>query len=174
MGFTQLRGAATEQRAMTHASKPSGDAAAYERAEHPAAREPPVARGERSAARGERSAVRSTVSVGREYEDAAVEVLRGAGFEVLWRNLRIGHLEVDLVARRDDLVVIVEVRYRGGSALDTALASVTRQKRARLLRAARGLWRGRLSKMQGISRVRLDVIAINPSGTKWIEGAFTE
>ena len=114
------------------------------------------------------------VSIGRSYEDAASDVLRAAGFAILWRNLRIGHLEIDLVARRDDLVVIAEVRYRGKGAKEGPLASVSWKKQQRLLKAARGLWRGRLQKMPGVERVRIDIIAITPQGTTWIEGALTE
>lgn len=116
----------------------------------------------------------TTVAVGRGYEDVAADVLRAAGFQILWRNVRIGHLELDLVARRDDLVAIVEVRFRGKGAFDNGLSSITWRKRQRLLRAARGLWRGRLKDMPGVRRVRIDVIAMSADGVKWIEGAITE
>jgi putative endonuclease len=117
-------------------------------------------------------------AIGRRAEDVAVAHLVEEGFRILWRNVRIGPLEVDLVAKRDDLVIIVEVRSRGPSAFEGPLASITWSKRRMLLRAARGLWRGRLKKMADVRRVRIDVIAITSSAEghriDWIKGAMTE
>jgi len=53
---------------------------------------------------------------GRNAEDAAEMHLRGLGHEVLARNLRLGHLEVDLLSLdpRDGALVITEVKARMG------------------------------------------------------------
>ena len=55
----------------------------------------------------------------------------------------------------------------------------SREKRRLLVRASRGLWRGRLKKMDDVMRVRIDVIAITDDGAdnatvEWIKGAITE
>ena len=117
-------------------------------------------------------------AIGHRAEDIAAEHLIAAGFRILWRNVRIGPLELDLVAKRDDLVIIVEVRARGVGAFEGPLASITYAKRRLLLRAARGLWRGRLKKMPDVQRVRIDVIALTTSddGTRldWIKGAMSD
>jgi putative endonuclease len=116
---------------------------------------------------------------GREAEDAAAERLLASGFRILWRNLRIGSLELDVVASRGDLVVVVEVRTRGPGSFEKPLASVSRTKRQHVLRAVRALWRGRLSKMPEVRRVRIDVAAVTRDecgrlAIEWIAGAFTE
>lgn len=117
-------------------------------------------------------------AIGREAERVAEDHLVGEGFRVLWRNARIGSLEVDLVVKKDDLVLIVEVRTRGPGSFEGPLASITRTKRRALLSASRGLWRGRLKKMPDVKRVRIDVIAVTkgPEGesVEWIKGAITE
>jgi putative endonuclease len=113
-------------------------------------------------------------TIGRTAEDRAAAFLEAEGFRVLWRNVRIGPLEIDLVGKKDDLVVIAEVRSRGPSSFEGPLASVTWSKRRLLLRAARGLWRGRLKKMPDVQRVRIDVIAIHGDAIEWIKGAITE
>jgi putative endonuclease len=113
-------------------------------------------------------------TTGREAEERAAEHVRAAGFTVLWRNLRIGALEVDLVAKRDDLVILVEVRARGPGAFTGPLASIGWKKRYMILRAARGVWRGRLKKMPDVKRMRLDVIAVTGERVEWIQGAITE
>jgi putative endonuclease len=120
---------------------------------------------------------KSRVAIGRDAEDIAARHLEGDGFVVLWRNVRIGALEVDIVAKKDDLVVIAEVRTRGPGSFVGPLASITRQKRQMLLRAARGIWRGRLKKMTDVERVRIDVLAVtlgDAPTVEWIKGAITE
>lgn len=97
----------------------------------------------------------------------------------MWRNLRIGSLEIDIVAMKGDLVVVVEVRARGPGSFEKPLASISRTKRRTLLRAVRALWKGRLAKMPDVHRVRIDVAAVtrDAAGTtsmEWIAGALTE
>ena len=116
---------------------------------------------------------------GREAEAAAADKLRANGFQILWQNLRIGALELDLVAKRGDLIVVVEVRARGPGSYEKPLASISRTKRRTLLRGMRALWKGRLSKMPEVKRVRIDVAAVprDAEGAmtiEWIAGAFTE
>jgi putative endonuclease len=116
---------------------------------------------------------------GRAAEEAAAERLRANGFRILWQNLRIGALELDLVAKKGDLVVVVEVRTRGPGSFEKALASISRTKRRTIVRGVRALWKGRLSKMPDVARVRIDVAAVtrDASGAltiEWIAGAFTE
>ena len=116
---------------------------------------------------------------GREAEAAAAEKLRANGFRILWQNLRIGALELDLVAKKGDLVVVVEVRARGPGSYEKPLASISRTKRRTILRGVRALWKGRIAKMPEVKRVRIDVAAVtrDESGAlaiEWIAGAFTE
>ena len=100
------------------------------------------------------------------------------GYEIVSRNLRLGHLEIDIVARRDALAIMVEVRSRGPGALETAFASVASRKRMYLLNAADRLWRYHLAKLPGIERMRIDVASVtfDADGTPRIEyhaGAIT-
>ena len=116
---------------------------------------------------------------GREAEAAAADKLRANGFQVLWQNLRIGALELDLVAKKGDLVVVVEVRARGPGSYEKPLASISRTKRRTLLRGVRALWKGRIAKMPDVKRVRIDVAAVTRDAEgamtiEWIAGAFTE
>ncbi len=48
--------------------------------------------------------------VGAEFEQRAAQFFIQQGFEILDRNWQAGHREIDLVARKDDLVVFVEVK----------------------------------------------------------------
>lgn len=102
----------------------------------------------------------SRFETGRRAEAAVADYLRANGFAIVARNLRLGALEIDLVARKEALVAIVEVRVRGPGAFAGPLASVTREKRARLVRAASRLWTERLARMPEIDRLRIDVAAV--------------
>ena len=115
---------------------------------------------------------------GRAAEEAAAERLRANGFRILWQNLRIGPLELDLVAKKGDLVVVVEVRTRGPGSFEKPLASVSRTKRRTIIRAVSALWKGRLSKMPDVARLRIDVAAVTRAADgamtiEWVAGAFT-
>jgi putative endonuclease len=117
--------------------------------------------------------------LGRDAEAIAAEALLANGFRILWRNLRIGSLELDLVAQRGDLVVVVEVRARGPGSFEKPLASISRTKRQTLLRATRALWKGRLAQRKDVKRLRIDVAAVTrdaegASRLEWIAGALTE
>jgi putative endonuclease len=114
---------------------------------------------------------------GDRAEDAVVDYLVTRGFEILARNVRLGALEIDVVARRDELAAVVEVRTRGVGAFTRGLESVDAKKRARLVRATERLWRQKLSKLPGIERVRIDVASVTFEGAEthveYIEAAFT-
>lgn len=73
---------------------------------------------------------------GRRGEALAAEALVRAGYRVLDRNPRHGGGEIDLVAETGGVVVFVEVRSRASTTFGGAAATVTREKQARLTRAA--------------------------------------
>jgi putative endonuclease len=104
--------------------------------------------------------VTDRAALGRRAEVAVSDYLFAQGFAVLGRNVRLGPLELDVVARKGPLVVVVEVRTRRPGAIVSAFASVTPTKRARVMRAAQRLWRARIAFMGGVERMRLDVAAV--------------
>lgn len=113
----------------------------------------------------------------RVAETCVAEHLRRSGYEIVARNLRLGPLELDLVARHRDLIVVVEVRTRGARSWTTAHGSVLARKRERLRRAARRLWRVRYAHDPSVQRLRFDVAAVmfTPAGpvVDYCPAAFT-
>lgn len=101
---------------------------------------------------------------GRHAEDAAETHLRGLGHDVLARNLRLGHLEVDLLSLdpRDGALVLTEVKARAGGRHPPELR-VDRAKRRHLIAAARWLLQRSAFRRH---MVRFDVIAVrlDPTG----------
>ena len=102
----------------------------------------------------------STVLRGRHAETMAAAFLSLAGYSILARNLRFGPLEIDLVARRGDVLAIVEVKYRRRGMLGGAGGAVGPVKERRLETAAVRFVRAR--GIQGV-RLRFDVVLIEPS-----------
>ncbi len=97
---------------------------------------------------------------GKQAEAIVADYLVADGYTILARNLRLGRLEIDIVARRGAVVAVVEVRTRGETSFLPALASLSRVKQARLLRAADRLWQDRLAGLADVERVRIDVAAV--------------
>ena len=98
------------------------------------------------------------------------------GMAVLERNLRVGRLEVDILARDGDTIVIIEVRTRAVAAWQNALHSVGRVKQDRLRQAARVLWSRRFAKQRSLRGMRFDVAAVRLDGAEptieYIRAAF--
>lgn len=98
--------------------------------------------------------------LGARAELEVARYLEDRGFEVVALNLRVGPDELDVVARRGDLVVVVEVRFRSSSSWTTAFGSILPEKRKRIQRAARRLWRARYARDPSVTRLRLDAAAV--------------
>jgi putative endonuclease len=93
---------------------------------------------------------------GRLGEALAASYLELTGYRILARNLRAGHREVDLVARRGDLVCLVEVRLRRRGGWVQAVESLDPAKQRHLRRAA-----GEIARAFPARAWRKDVIAID-------------
>jgi putative endonuclease len=78
-------------------------------------------------------------AIGAQAEDAAAAHLRGLGWVILGRNLRVGGQEVDILALepgQPPTLVVMEVRSRSGPGFGSALESVGPDKVRRLYTAA--------------------------------------
>lgn len=82
------------------------------------------------------------------------------------RNLKLGRLELDIVARQGDVILVVEVRTRGAGAWTTGLGSISRAKRERIRRAGQRLWRDRFKRDPSIQRMRFDAASVRFDGER--------
>jgi len=101
---------------------------------------------------------------GARAERVARRYLRAIGMTVSDQNVRVGYLEIDIVARDGASMVVVEVRCRGPGAWLRSLDTLDRVKRSRLRRAAAILWSRKWRRLPGIERVRFDVVAVDLDG----------
>jgi putative endonuclease len=112
---------------------------------------------------------------GQAAEQLAAEYLQMQGVVILARNLRCKSGELDLVGLDGEVLAVIEVRQRGGARFGGALASVTRRKQRKIIRAAgfflqrRVQWRCRA--------MRFDIFAVEglpdqPHRLLWLKDAF--
>lgn len=106
-------------------------------------------------------------------EDIAGRYLTRSGYEVIERNYRTRRGELDLIARRGDTLVIVEVKLRRGTAYGDPLEAVTPRKQ----QAIRLLAEEYLSERDPhFQELRFDVIGIllraGRPEISHVEGAF--
>jgi putative endonuclease len=99
--------------------------------------------------------------LGSQAEACVLAYLRQLGLQIVATNLRIGSLELDIVARQGPLVIVVEVRTRSSAALSTAFGSIDRAKRLRIRRAGERLWQRRYKHDASVERMRFDAASVH-------------
>ncbi len=97
-------------------------------------------------------------ALGRRGEDVAHRYLQKAGYAVVTRNYRAGaDSEIDIVARKDDLVIFVEVKSRRSAEYGAPDRAMDEKKHKNIMRGARAYTtRGAID----WSQVRFDVISV--------------
>lgn len=109
---------------------------------------------------------------GKRGEEIAADYLSEKGYEILDRNWIFGKEEIDILAQKDGLLVVAEVKTRSGSFFGDPHEFVTMVKRKHLIKAANAY----LERKKLDLEVRFDVIGITINGDKHkinhIEDAF--
>ncbi len=97
-------------------------------------------------------------SLGKLGEDLACAELKRRGYAILERRYRTRYGEIDIVARHDECVVVVEVKARTGDDFGGGAAAVTGWKQRRLGQMATDFLarRGLLDRP-----VRFDVVTVD-------------
>jgi putative endonuclease len=98
------------------------------------------------------------IESGRQAEDAVVNHMRGRGLTIVGRNIRVGRLEIDIVARNTTTLIVCEVRSRGAGGIHPAWM-FTRKKQEHVRRAALLYWSKHAPKLA----LRLDAAAVTLS-----------
>ena len=80
---------------------------------------------------------KTTVSSGRQYEKKAALFYKQQGFETVAQNWQAAHKEIDLIVRKHDLMVFVEVKSARTTTFGHPAQRVGKKKIENLTRAAR-------------------------------------
>ena len=96
------------------------------------------------------------LETGRTGEQKAADWLIKRGFEVLERNYRHQKAEIDLIVRKPNLLVFVEVKTRSDTAFGMPEAAVTPVKAALIVSAADHY----LSTIDWPHEIRFDIVSV--------------
>ena len=116
------------------------------------------------------------INTGKNAEDAAADFLQANGHTIISRNLRLGHLEIDLLATlpNTNLLIVIEVKARRAGTHAPELR-VDWRKRRHLIMAAQMLLSRRMFRGK---QIQFDVVAIEmdqlqrPESLRHIQRAF--
>lgn len=113
----------------------------------------------------------NTTAIGTSHERLAASYLEDEGLYIVEQNWRTRWCEVDIVARDEEEVIhIVEVRYRKSDGSGDSIDSITPAKQRQLVHAAKR-WMMLRGAPQGI---QIDVIGITGETIEYIPNAVQE
>jgi putative endonuclease len=110
------------------------------------------------------------LELARRGEALVADQLRAQGFEIVGMNVRVGRLELDIIAQRGSLLVVCEVRTRRKPAPIFPSETLGPQKLERLRRAS-AQWLREQPAGTGRRSLRIDAAAVilPPDGSATIE-----
>jgi len=110
--------------------------------------------------------------LGKKGEEIALQHLKKNRYSILETNWRFGKDEIDIIAKHEEMLVIVEVKTRSSNYLEEPEFAVTKKKQGFLIRAANAY----IDKKDLELECRFDIISIivysNKSILEHIEDAF--
>ncbi|MCR5435945.1 MAG: YraN family protein [Treponema sp.] len=113
--------------------------------------------------------------IGNNGEDRASEYLINKGYEILERNWRTKDGEVDIIVKKDDYLVFVEVKTLPNATKDMLLSVLNQKKLSRIVKNSKRFLINH--RQYSNSYIRFDVIILDMQGypcVYHIENAFTE
>ncbi|KFF09272.1 YraN family protein [Chryseobacterium luteum] len=99
---------------------------------------------------------------GKIAEDLAAEYLQKNGYKIVTRNFRFQKAEIDIIAEKENLIIIVEVKARSTDAFMLPQEAVTKTKIKSIVTAANHY----LEEFDKNSEVRFDIISVLPDEKK--------
>lgn len=100
--------------------------------------------------------------LGKTAEDQAVTYLQKNGYTILVRNFRFQKAEIDIIAEKDNLIVVVEVKARSTDVFMLPQEAVTKTKIKLLVSAANHF----MEEYNRDQEVRFDIISVLPDKEK--------
>jgi putative endonuclease len=111
----------------------------------------------------------STIILGNWGEEQAARYLQQQKLQILERRYRQKWGEIDLICRDRDTWVFVEVKTRTSWCEPSAIESITRRKRQRIIRAAMSYMKWKRLEGQAL---RFDLVLIEAGKIEWVPDAF--
>lgn len=95
---------------------------------------------------------------GKIAEDLAADYLQKNGYKILVRNFRFQKAEIDIIAEKDNQIIVVEVKARSTDAFMLPQEAVTRTKIKLIVSAVNHY----LEEFDRDNEVRFDIITVLP------------
>lgn len=92
-------------------------------------------------------------------EELAVKFIKEKGYEIIEQNYRYGHGEVDIVAKDEDTLVFIEVKFRKNLEFGPPELAVTKSKQKQVRKISELFIMDKGEKVE-FKDARIDVIAI--------------
>lgn len=96
--------------------------------------------------------------LGKKAEDLAAEFLIKNGYKILVRNFRYQKAEIDIIAEKDHLIIITEVKARSTDAFMLPQEAVNKRKISLIVSAANHF----MEEFNKNQEVRFDIISVLP------------
>lgn len=103
--------------------------------------------------------------LGSEKEKLAAEYLQERGYEIVTCNYRCRQAEIDIIAKKEEYLIFIEVKYRKNKQCGGSLYAVSRAKQQKISYAAR-------HNIPLNHPMRFDVLAIDGEEIMHIKNAF--
>ena len=94
--------------------------------------------------------------LGKWGEQIAAEDLQKKGYWIMFRDWKVGHRDLDIIAKQNDVVVIVEVKTRRNNHFGDTEMTIDRQKIRNLCIASNAF----IKRLRIDNEIRFDIIAI--------------
>ncbi|RKS96582.1 YraN family protein [Chryseobacterium defluvii] len=95
---------------------------------------------------------------GKKAEELAVEYVKKQGYKILTRNFRFQKAEIDIIAEKDNIIAVIEVKARSTDAFMLPQEAVTKTKIRSIVSAANHY----LEEFNKHNEVRFDIISVLP------------
>ena len=110
--------------------------------------------------------------IGKKGEDIAVVFLKKKGWKILERNYRKQYGEIDIIARKQNLLIFIEVKNRTTDSYGGGLYAINRKKKESFRLVARHFLQQNPSLDTRDIICRFDLISIASDTVEWIEDMF--
>ena len=108
--------------------------------------------------------------IGNLYENKARKYLSNNGYVILEQNYRTKIGEIDIIAKNDDYLCFIEVKYRDEKSLAIGLYAVDKAKQKTIYNVAKMYMID--NKIDDDTACRFDVISVDGSDIELIKNAF--
>ncbi|GAA3724725.1 YraN family protein [Flavobacterium ginsengisoli] len=102
--------------------------------------------------------------LGKLGEDLATDYLEENGYSILERNFVIQKAEIDIIAQKDNVLAIVEVKTRSSLDFGSPQDFVKQKKIQLLIKAVNAYINDREKDFQEDLEIRFDIVAIHKNG----------